>query len=372
MKKILYVINVDWFFISHFLPIGKFCIDKGYEVHIACALTSHKEYLEQSGFIVHFIPFLRSKTSCTQEMKTFYAIYKVLKNESFDIIEFFTIKPVLYGGIISKFFSIPKKIFYITGLGYIFIKNGLIGSIIRNFVKALYKLAILGKRSFVITENTFDKQLIQSLHVIYEQKIKIIKGAGVDLERYSYIPENNENIVIVMASRLLKDKGIFEYLDAAKIIMQKGLNVTFELYGDIDAGNPATLTASDLEKIKDEKNVILKGFSSDISTIFSHANIVVLPSYREGLPKVLVEAAACGRAVITTNVAGCKDAIIPNTTGLLCEVKDANSLAMQIEKLILDAKLRNDMGKAGRVLAEEKFDIHQIVAEHFSMYENEK
>lgn len=369
MRKILYVINVDWFFISHFLPIGLEGLKKGYNVHIACGITDKKEYLENLGFIIHPLSITRSGTSIKNEIKTIVEIYKVIKFIKPNILEFFTIKPVLYGGIVSKFLSIPKKIFYITGLGYVFIAKGLKGFIVKNLVKILYKLAISGKDNSIITENIYDKGLINSLNAINDNQIKIIRGAGVDLSKYSYIEENNENIKVSIACRLLKDKGVFEYIEAAKILKQKLPNVEFELYGDIDIHNPASLTNDDIEKIKKDAFVKVHGFSSDIAKVFSGANIVVLPSYREGLPKVLIEAAACGRAVVTTDVPGCRDAIEPNITGLLCKVKDAQSLSEQIEKLILNNELRNNMGKAGRELAEKEFDIKKVVEKHFEIYE---
>ncbi|MCT7626128.1 glycosyltransferase family 4 protein [Aliarcobacter butzleri] len=369
MKKILYIINVDWFFISHFLPVGLEGIKRGYEVHIACGITDKKEYLENLGFIVHPLSISRSGTSLKTEIKTIIEMYTIIKSIGPQLLEFFTIKPVLYGGIVSRFLKVPKKIFYITGLGYVFIAKGLKGFIVRNIVKTLYKLAISGKNSSIITENIYDKELINSLNAVNDNQIKIIRGAGVDLSKYYYIEENNENIKISQACRLLKDKGVFEYIDAAKILKQKLPNVEFEIYGDIDIHNPASLTEDDIEEIKKEGFIKVHGFSTNIAKVFSDTNIVVLPSYREGLPKVLIEAAACGRAVITTDVPGCRDAIEPNVTGLLCQVRNFQSLANQIEKLILDKDLRNSMGKEGRELAKKEFDIKKVVEKHFDIYE---
>ena len=369
-KKILYIINVDWFFISHFLPIGEEVLKRGYDVHIACGITDKQEYLESFGFIVHPLSISRSGTSVILALKTILEIYKVIQLLKPDIVEFFTIKPVLYGGIVSRFFSIPKKVFYITGLGYVFMAKGLKGFIVRNIVKMMYKLAISGKNNSIITENIFDKGLINSLKTVDKKQIKIIKGAGVNLTQYKHLEESNQNIRVTMACRLLKDKGVTEYIEAAKILISKGIDVEFELYGDVDIHNPATLTNKDLEKIRKEGFVSIYGFTSDIANIFSKTNIVVLPSYREGLPKVLIEAAACGRAVVTTNVPGCRDAIEINKTGLLCEVKNTQDLAEKIKRLIVDEELRHGMGRAGRELAQREFDIEKVVAIHFKIYED--
>lgn len=370
VKKILFVINADWFFVSHFLPVGLEAVKRGYEVHIACDVTNKKEYLENLGFLVHPLLITRSGRNIKTELITIFQIYKTIKRINPFLIEFFTIKPNLYGGIVSKFFPIRKKIFYITGLGYIFMSRGLKGFIVKTLIKKFYKFAISGKTSLVITENYHDKELMYSLNALKQNQIKIIKGAGVNLSHYEYIGEDNKNLKVVMACRLLKDKGVFEFTEAAKILKAKYKEVEFDLYGDIDPGNPTSLTENDIDNIKKEGFVKVKGFSSDIAQIFAISNIIVLPSYREGMPKVLIEAAACGRAIVTSDVPGCKEAIVPNQTGLLCKPRNIFSLSLAIEKLILDKNLRNKMGQAGRILAEKEYDVENIVAKHFKLYED--
>lgn len=365
-NRILFLVNIDWFFISHRLPLALEALRKGYEVHIVCAITNKKDYLESLGFNIHPLNISRSGTGVISEIKSFFEIYKILKNVNPQIAHFVTIKPVLYGGIASRFLNISKKVFAISGLGFIFIKQGFKASLIRFIVKRMYQFALSDKNSYVIVQNPDDKKIIES---IVKTPTFLIRGSGVDLNAYKYFDENNEDIKISMACRLLKDKGIFEYIEAAKILKNKFKNVEFELYGDIDIHNPASLTESDIKEIKKDNIIKVYGFSSDISTVFSNSNIVVLPSYREGLPKVLLEAAACGRAVVTTDVPGCRDAIKVNKTGLLCKVKDSNSLAEEIEKLIINRNLRISMGKAGRELAINEFNIKKVIEKHFAIYE---
>ena len=365
-KKILFVVNVDWFFISHRLPLALEALKRGYEVHISCGISDKKEYLEKLGIKVHPLNLSRSGTVIKGEIKAFCEIYNLVKEINPNIAHFVTIKPVLYGGIVSRFLSIHNKVFSISGLGFIFIKQGLKATLVRMLIKTMYKFALGGKNSHVIVQNPDDKAVLDS---IVKVPITLIRGSGVDFSQYEYIEENNQKIKVSMACRLLKDKGVFEYIEASKILKKKYLNVKFELYGDIDIHNPASLTSDDIKKIKEEGFVNVYGFSSDIAKVFCDSNIIVLPSYREGLPKVLIEAAACGRAVVTTDVPGCRDAIEPNVTGLLCEVKDTESLARMIEKLIIDEKLRNRMGYEGRKLAEQEFDINKVVEKHFEIYE---
>jgi len=368
-KTVLFVINVDWFLISHFLPVAVKMLNKDCEVHILCKFTTKKDYLKSLGFIVHDIDISRGRANIARELATLKQMYKTIKEIAPDVMELYTIKPVIYGGIISRLLNIKKNIFYITGLGYVFISRGFVSSMKTVIYKSLYRFAIQGKNTRVIVENISDGNFINALNVVNSSRIHLIKGAGVDLGKINYVEEINDQVVVVMASRFLRDKGIFEYVKAAKIIKDKGLNVKFELYGDIDKDNPASLDNSEVSIIKDEKIVKVCGFSKDIVSIFLKANIVVLPSYREGFPKVLIEAAACGRAVVTTDVPGCRDAIQTNVTGLLCSSRDELSLAIQIERLILDSKLRSSMGRNGRRMAIEEFDQDKIIKKHVEIFE---
>ena len=367
MKKILFVVNVDWFFVSHRLPLAIEALERGYEVFIACEVTDKQEYLEKLGMKVYPLNISRSKTGLVSELKAVMSIYRAIKEISPDIAHFITIKPVLYGGIVSRILSLKKKVFSISGLGFIFIQEGFKASLVKKVVKFLYFIALSGKKSHVIVQNPNDKEIIHSICTV---PITTIRGFGVNLDAYIYKEEENTAITVVMACRLLKDKGVFEFVEAAKMIHAKDAKIKFKLYGDIDSHNPASLSEKDIKSIKKDAIVEVHGFSQNISKAFEDSSIVVLPSYREGLPKVLIEAAACGRAVVTTDVPGCRDAIEVNRTGLLCEVKNAQDLAEKIERLIVDEELRHGMGRAGRELAQKEFDIKNVIAMHFKIYED--
>lgn len=365
-KVILFVVNVDWFFVSHRLPLAKEALSRGYQVHVACSLTDKKEFLEGFGMTVHQLGLSRSGANIVGEFFAFWEIYKLLDAINPDIAHFITIKPVLYGGAISRFLPIRKRVFSISGLGFLFTRRGLRSSVIRSLIKFIYKFSLAGLNSHVIVQNPDDEELVCNLVKV---PVSLIRGSGVCLAEYPYIAEPSEKVKVTMACRLLKDKGVFEYVEAAEILKKNHPNIEFALYGDIDLHNPASLNAEDCTTISREGNVSLCGFSCDIAQVFVNSNIIVLPSYREGLPKVLVEAAACGRAVVTTDVPGCRDAIIPNVSGLLCAVSDAHSLAQAIEQLVYDRTKRISMGKCGRELAENEFSIEHVVNIHFDIYE---
>ena len=369
-KKLLFIVNVDWFFISHRLPIALSAKKKGYEVHIACGMTDKQSYMQDLGLITHSLNLSRGSTSIRQELKSYNDIKNILKTVQPDIIHFVTIKPVLYGGIASRFIHLKNRVFAISGLGYVFTSNSLKTSILRFFIVQLYKIALGGSNLKVIVQNLNDKEILTKNKIVQDKFITLIRGSGVDIKHYTYEKEPSGTPIIVMASRLLNDKGVMEFTQAAKILLSKDINAIFRLYGDIDEDNPASLNLEELTKIKNEDIVEIHGYEKNIANVFSNSNIVVLPSYREGLPKVLIEAAASGRAVVTTDVPGCRDAIEAEKTGLLVKVKDSQSLANAIKKLIQDKSLRISMGDAGRALAKSEFTIEKVIGTHLSIYQS--
>jgi glycosyltransferase involved in cell wall biosynthesis len=370
MKKLLFLVNVDWFFLSHRLPIAQAALAVGYQVHIATGITDKKQILESFGFVVHELPVIRGKTSILNEIKLFIKIVKVLRQEQPDILHTITIKPALFGGIAARIAKTKRLVIAISGLGYVFTAQAsLKATLRRRLVSAIYKQALQHKKLKVIFQNTDDQQTLTKATGIQKQQTLIIPGSGVDLMKFQALLEpSDENITVVMASRLLADKGTNEFIAAARQLHHKGIKANFQLAGTIDPDNPASITTAQVADWRNEGIVTLLDHRSDIATLFAQSHIVVLPSYREGFPKVLIEAAACGRAVVTTDVPGCRDAIIPNKTGLLAPARNANALAAAIERLIHDKALRQNMGKAGRQLAEEKYDINQVVQTHLNIY----
>lgn len=370
MKKLLFLVNVDWFFLSHRLPIALAALEQGYEVHIATGITVHHAELSSYGFTVHPLPISRGKSSVTTEIAAFTAIFHVFRKLKPDIIHAITIKPVLYSGIAAHFTGIQHIVAAISGLGYVFTNIGIQASIRRWFISTLYRFALSHQKLRVIFQNPDDQTILLNAARLSLEQIQIIPGSGIDLIQYSNQPLPKTVATIVMASRLLSDKGVNEFVEAADILHKKGLNAQFQLAGNIDPDNPASITQATVENWRVTSKVDILGHRIDIARLFSQAHIVVLPSYREGFPKVLIEAAACGRAVVTTDVPGCRDAIIPNVTGLLVPPRNAQALADAIGQLLLDPKRCAEMGKAGRRLAEESYSIEQVVQTHLAIYQD--
>lgn len=370
MKKLLFIVNKPSAFISHRLPIAIKARSEGYDVHIAGQYDAISvNYLEGMGFIYHNLPLTRSGLNPFIELRALISIWLLLWKIRPEVLHLVTIKPALYGGLSSRLSPVKGVVAALAGLGYIFMSKSMIVKLIRGIVVRLLKLSFLDKNTLLIFQNRDDEKLMVDLGVVSISKTKIIRGSGVNLTEYSYSPERlQDSIVVTFASRLLFDKGIQEYVDAAIILKNRKIDAVFKIIGDPDFDNPTSVTNFDLIKWGKFSNIVIEGYREDIASVFSESNIVVLPSYREGLPKVLIEAAACGRAVVTTDVPGCRDAIIPDVTGLLVPVKDAIALANAIEKLILDSELRFNMGLLGRAYAEDCFDISNVVDQHLAIY----
>ncbi len=368
-QKILYVVNTAEFFLSHRFPIALAAKSAGYEVHIATSAGHGVKSIKSYGFKHHAVDFARSGQNPIIELKALIQLVHLFYKIKPDIVHLVTIKPVIYGGIVAQICGVKSVVAAVSGLGTVFVSESFWAKFRAWFVTKLYKTAFLHKRLIVIFQNPDDSQDLITNGCVKPEQTRLIRGSGVSLADYPFVPEPEGKTVVVMAARLLKDKGINEFVQAAHILRQRGVDVEMRLIGSKDLGNPTTVTEFELEYWKTQGVIKLLGFRGDIASQYAAANIVCLPSYREGLPKSLVEAAACGRAVVTTDVPGCRDAILPNITGLLVPVKNALALADAIQKLTQNSDLRNKMGKAGRKLAEEAFAIEKIVTKHLEIYE---
>ena len=365
------VINDPVFFLSHRKDIATKSLEEGYDVYIATGPGDAIKEIESLGLKHHLLPLNRSGTNPINEIKSIYSLFKLITKIKPSICHFVTIKPVIYGGFVTRLSPVKGVVFAISGLGSSFTGDGFKSSILLSIVKLMYRFALNQQNSRVIFQNNNDKSILLDSKVVKEKNSVLIKGSGVELAKYSYtLASENSSITVVMACRLLKEKGVFEFIQAAEILKSRNLDINFKLIGEIDLGNPKTVTAFEIETWKKDSSVDIMGFCDDMPTQIKNSDIVVLPSYYgEGLPKVLIEAAACGRAVITTDHPGCRDAILPNETGLLIPIKSPEALADAIYKLYTNPDLRIRMGERGRLLAEQEFDVISVVKKHLEIYD---
>lgn len=366
--SLLYFVNDAAFFVSHRLHLAVAARAEGYIVKVATMPGIGVQQIKDMGFEHFDIPLSRSGRNPISEVNTFIAILTLLWKIKPDVLHLVTIKPVLYGGLAARIAPVKGVVCAVSGLGFVFMTKGVKAGILRSFVASLYKLALRRDNLKVIFQNPDDRDVLLGIKAVTPEQVEMIRGSGVDLSLYEAKPEPDGTPVVCFTARLLKDKGVFEFIDAVRLLRQRGVKARFVVAGDVDPGNPTSVSATDIEQWRREGVVEVLGYQKDVATLFSNVNLVVLPSYREGLPKVLVEAAAAGRAVVTTDVPGCRDAIEPGITGVLVPVKNVDLLAEAIEKLIIDAPLRQTMGRAGRVLAEREFGIEKIVDRHLEIY----
>lgn len=364
----MFVVNVDWFFLSHRLPIALEAKRQGYQVHIATGLTDKLDELHRHGLVVHPLALDRSSTGLGNAWRTMVELWRVFRAVRPDVVHLVTIKPVLLGGLMARLAGVPAVVAAVSGLGFVFMAHGAKAVVRRWLVGGLYRVALGHCNQKVVFQNPDDRAGLAKLAHLPNSKVEMIRGSGVDLTQYNHTPLPPGLPVVLLAARLLADKGVREFVQAARLLKQQGVSARFCLVGSVDPANPASLMDTELTQWANEGVVELWGQRSDMPEVLSAAHLVVLPSYREGLPKVLLEAAACGRAVVTTDVPGCRDAIDSGVTGVLVPVRDAEALADAIDGLINDPVRCQAMGNAGRVLAERAFDVRQVVAAHLRIY----
>lgn len=369
-KKILFLVNDLSFFISHRLQIAESVVESGYNVFVGYGeLGSCKiSFLKNRNIEAIYIPIDRAGMNPFKEIGSLFLILKLFLKIKPDIVHLVTIKPYLYGGIIARIAGVKGVVSSVSGLGTLFIEKKFNIRLLRALLYPIYKYAFNHPNQIVIFQNNDDLNEFINKKILKSSKTIIINGSGVDLQNFSNFEEPLGTPIVCFAARLIKDKGVFEYISAARLIKKRGIEAKFLLAGDLDTKNPTGLNFRELQEIKNEALIDFLGYQNEIPVLYAKSNIICLPSYREGLPKSLIEAAAASRAVVTTDVPGCRDAIIPNKTGILVPVKDVDKLAEAIIWLIKNPSKRVKMGKAGRKLAEEKFQIKKVIENHLSIY----
>ena len=368
-RTLMFVVNVDWFFLSHRLPIALEALRQGYQVHIATGLTDKLDELQRHGLVVHPLGLDRSSAGLGNAWRTMVELWSVFRAVRPDVVHLVTIKPVLLGGLMARLAGVPAVVAAVSGLGFVFMAHGARAAVRRWIVSAMYRVALGHRNLKVVFQNPDDRASLTKLAHLADSKVEMIRGSGVDLTQYNYTPLPPSVPVVLLAARLLVDKGVREFVQAARLLKRQGVAARFCLVGSVDPANPASLSDTEVTQWANDGVVDLWGQRSDMPEVLSKAHLVVLPSYREGLPKVLLEAAACGRAVVTTDVPGCRDAIDPGVTGVSVQVRDAGALAEAIKGLINDPVRCQSMGNAGRALAERAFDVRQVVAAHLRIYQ---
>ncbi len=367
-KKLFIVVNVDWFFLSHRLPVALAAQAAGWKVTIVTADTGKLHLIKEKGLKAINLPMSRSGMNILEELKTMVFLYKLYKIEKPDVVHHVGMKTILWGTLAAKFSKVHGVVNAISGLGGFFAdgNKGLLSMLILKVLKFSHNRPNL----LCIFQNDDDWGLYVKHGIIKHNQGRFIKGSGVDLNDYCYTPEPKEGkIRIILTARMIVEKGIFLLTEAAESLRSKyEENVEFLLVGGLD-DHPGAITEQQLNDVCDGKYIQWLGYRTDVRDLLKQSHIVAFPSYyMEGLPKSLIEADAIGRPIITSNSVGCKETVVDGVNGFLIKPKDVDALTEKLDLLISNTELRQMMGRESRKYAEEYFDIDVVKERHLNIY----
>lgn len=366
--RLLYVVTEDWYFLSHRLPMARAARDAGYEVHVATRIKDSKAGIEREGFVPHALSWSRGSLSATGSVAAVRELRRLFHEIDPDILHNISLKPVLLGTTASLGFSRLAVVNSLTGLGTLFIGEAKVSGLTRKLVRLVLSRLLWRGRSKTVVQNPDDRAFVVGLGVP-EENIVVISGSGVDTRLLTPLPEPPPPMTAAYVGRMLADKGVPTLIEAFSSLGKRGVLLKLLLAGDCDKENPGSLAPEQLREFASLYGIEWLGHVADIRTVWQRANFAVLASRREGLPKSLLEAAACGRAMVATDAPGCREIAIEGVTALTVPVDDAAALAGAMEKLASDTELRKRFAANARALVEGKFSADAIGKETVALYE---
>lgn len=375
---ILYVVNHAAFFVSHRLPIALAAKNAGYSVGIITGQAASKTMeflaaatLDQAGLSCEKVLFKSAGLNPLRELIGLVQLFIKVRRIKPELMHCISPKGIIYGGFVARITKTRGLVLAVSGMGFAFTEGGA-SSKLRNFLSRIFllffKFVLRHPNLRVIVQNEDDRQVVTSNGVLDSNKVILIPGSGVDLGKLIHHEIKEKDQIILLPARMVWDKGIGEFILAARLLKTIFPKWRFILAGAADYQNPTSIPIEFLERLNAEKIVEWVGYVNDMTSYFSKASIVCLPSYREGIPKSLLEAAAAGCAVVTTDAVGCREAILPGITGLLVPVRDSEALKDALKILIEDRGLREGFGKAGRDLAINKFSLDLVKKRTLMIY----
>ena len=368
MPKLHFVVNEDWAFVSHFFERAVAAQSAGYNVDISAHCDEKRAVLEGAGFTIYPHNISRSGTNPFIEIQNLFAMIKVFRKSKPDIIHLIALKPIVIGAIAARIYGKAQVVCAPIGMGYLFSSNDRKARLLQPLVRFVLRRLLKLKNTQVIIENDEDHESLVSGNFVKMSNIQVIKGAGVDLSLYKAIPENPDAQVVTMFSRVLRDKGVLDYVEAAKIVHREFPDAVLQLVGDCDPGNPTSFSESEVRSWESAGSIKWLGYRTDVPELLAASNIVCLPSYREGLPKTLLEACAAQRAIVATDVTGCREVVSHGSNGLLVQVRNPEKLAEAISQLLSDQVQRTAFAKNGRARAENEFASPIVIERTLAVY----
>ncbi|NQZ14601.1 MAG: glycosyltransferase family 4 protein [Alphaproteobacteria bacterium] len=369
---VLMVLNdIAWFW-SHRQPLAQAILGRGSKLSLATAMASSDQGVKDMGVEGHDLPDHGKGLGLLFHVKIVRAIIKTIKETKPDIIHAITLRHAFYTGIATRLIKYRPTVFTVAGVGSLFTDHSLKMNIVRAIALPLLRYAFRGPNRFLIFQNPDDRNLMIKHGVVDENQTTIIRGSGVDLKEFPFTPEEqNEEPIVLFSSRLIREKGIDDFIGAARILKNKGVKARFQIAGSVYQKNPNSLSKEEMQGYHDEGVIEWLGQVSDMPSLFKEISIMALPSYYgEGVPKILLEAAAIGRPIITCDVPGCREAVNDNENGLLVSPKSPEELSEAIDKLLSDFDLRQSYGRAGRAMVEKDFHVESVVSRTLDVYDS--
>lgn len=370
MKIVLFA-NTDWYLYNFRLPLAQTLQRRGIEVVLVSPPGPYGERFAALGLRWIPAPLQRRSLGLLREARVLAWLYRLLREEKPDLVHGFTIKCAIYASLAARLAGVPACVAAITGLGYVFTSTDLRARLLRLPVRWLLRQALNGKGRRLVVQNADDAAVFRDARLANEATMRLIPSSGVDLSRFTPAPPSSDTtrpLRVVLAARLLWDKGLAEYVQAARSLRERGRTIHFLLAGAPDPGNPASIDIATIERWRDDGGINWLGHVDDMAALFHSADVAVLPSYREGLPRSLIEAAACGLALVTTDVPGCRAVVRDGVDGLLVPVRDAAALAQAIARLDDDRALLRRLGDAAREHALAEYDVERVNARTLAVY----
>lgn len=367
---ILFLVTEDWYFWSHRLNIARACRDRGWRVTVATRVDRHGEAIAAEGFELVPLGLRRRGRNPVGETTAIVEILRLYRRVRPDIVHQVALKPALYGTLAARLAGVPVVVNALAGLGYVFASDDAAARRLRPAVTTAFRLLLDRPGQHVIVQNPDDHRLLVDAGTVGAKRISVIRGSGVDCEHFRPTPEFPGPPVAALVARMLWDKGVGEAAEAADILRRDGADVRVVLVGRPDPDNPRAVPTQTLRKWNDIGRLEWWGHRDDVAGVWAQAHMAILPTtYGEGLPKCLLEAAACGRPLIATDAPGCRELVEDGVTGLLVPPRDPAALAAAIRRLATDAELRRRLGAAARRAVVERFSDAVIVGEVMELYE---
>lgn len=365
--KLALVANTDWYLYNFRLSLARFLRERGWEVVLISPAGRFVRALEKEGFRWRQWQVHRRSMNPFQEAAALVELWGLYRQERPLIVHHLTIKPVLYGSLAAFFSGVPLVVNAITGLGYLFLNDRRLTRMARRLVLLAYRWLLKRRNTAVIFENETNRQQFIQAGLVHADRSWLIEGVGVDIKRFIPQPEPNGEPVVLFPARLLREKGIYTLIDAARLLKPRCL-LRIRLAGEVDDGNPGSVSPDEVQQWVEEGLVEWLGWQADMPAVYAQSHLVALPSWGEGIPTALLEAAACARAVVTTDAPGCRDVVEGGFNGLLVEVENAAALADSIQYLLENPHERQRMGANGRQRVLERFSDDRIHAQTYQVY----